>query len=111
MAKAEGVSDRTPFQASERNASGLTVHWVLGPQPTDGAAGTLDCNFFRVENQAGVPDEFVIETVVAGQGLIQRLAAELLGGRLHSGPAAAATVSDDYVRAGSLVSLLQEVRP
>ena len=101
------MSIRTPFQATERNASGLTVNWASGVQPQDGATGTLNCNFFRVENQAGVPDEFVVETSVVREGLIQKLLAEQLGGRLNAQPAGQETIPDDYLRAGSLVSLLE----
>lgn len=106
VAKAEGVSLQSPFQASERNASGLTVNWVLGIQPQAGATGTLDCNFFRVENQAGVPDEFVIETTVASEGLIQKLLAEQLGGHINSKPPGQETIPDDHLRAGNPTALL-----
>jgi hypothetical protein len=107
VARAEGVGIRAPFQATERNASGLTVNWASGVQPQDGATGTLNCNFFRVENQAGVPDEFVIETSVVSEGLIQKLLAEQIGGLLNAEPAGQETIPDDYVKAGSLVSLLE----
>jgi len=107
VARAEGVSIRTPFQATERNASGLTVNWASGVQPQDGATGTLDCNFFRVENQAGVPDEFVIETAVVSEGQIQKLLAEQLGGHLNSKPPGQETIPDDFLKAGNPISLLE----
>jgi len=107
VARAEGVGVRTPFQATERNASGLTVNWASGVQPKAGATGTLDCNFFRVENQAGVPDEFVIETSVLSEGLIQKLLAEQVGGHLNSKPSGQETIPDDYLTAGNPVSLLR----
>lgn len=107
VARAEGVQIRAPFQATERNASGLTVNWASGVQPQDGATGTLNCNFFHVENQGGVPDEFVFETSIAGEGLIQRLVAEELGGHLNSQPAGQETIHDDHLTAGSLLSLAE----
>jgi len=107
VAKAEGVSLQTPFQATERNASGLTVNWVVGIQPQDGATGTLDCSFFHVENQAGVPDEFVIETSVVSEGLIQKLLAEQVGGHLNSKPPGQETIPDEFLKAGALASLLE----
>ncbi len=107
VARAEGVSIRTPFQATERNASGLTVNWASGIQPQDGATGTLDCNFFVVENAGGVPDQFVIETSVVSEGLIQKLLAEQVGGHLNSKPAGQETIPDDFLRAGNPVSLLE----
>lgn len=107
VARAEGVGIRTPFQATERNASGLTVNWASGIQPQDGATGTLDCNFFVVENAAGVPDEFVIETSVVSEGLIQKLLAEQVGGHLNSKPPGQETIPDDFLEAGNVVSLLE----
>ena len=92
-----------PFAATERQATGLGVVWRLGLRPRDGAEGTLDCNFFRVENQAGVPDEFVITTRVQREGLIQRVLVEQLGGTLHGKPAGQETISDDLLRAGVLL--------
>jgi len=83
------------------------VNWLSGIQPQDGATGTLDCNFFRVENQAGVPDEFVIETSVLSEGLIQKLLAEQVGGHLNSKPSGQETIPDDYLTAGNPVSLLR----
>ena len=83
------------------------MNWVSGILPQDGATGTLDCNFFRVENQAGVPDEFVIETSVASEGLIQKLLAEQVGGHLNSQPPGQETIPDDFLKAGNPVSLLQ----
>ncbi|HBP17415.1 MAG TPA: hypothetical protein DEA08_06445 [Planctomycetes bacterium] len=107
VARAEGVVANAAFQATERNASGLTVNWAAGPQPKDGEAGALNCNFFLVENRGGVPDEFVIETVVAGGGRVQALLAELTGGSLHSKPAGQETVPDDLLLAGNVLSLLE----
>lgn len=108
VARAEGVQIRAPFQATERNASGLTVNWASGVQPQDGATGTLNCNFFHVENQGGVPDEFVIETSVVGEGLIQHLLAEEVGGHLNSKPAGQETIADDYLKAGNVLGLMEE---
>ncbi|MCA8922881.1 MAG: hypothetical protein KDD82_13790, partial [Planctomycetes bacterium] len=97
------------FQAAERNASGLSVVWALGSQPTDGAVGTLSCNFFRVENARGVSDQFLIETRARAEGQIQRLLASELGARLHSRPQGLQTIHDHHVARGSLVSLLEEL--
>lgn len=109
VAKAEGASSSAAFVARERSASGLTVLWKLGPNPQDGAAGSLDCNFFVVEGPEGEPDELVIVTEVLEQGLYQQLLAEQTGGALKSAPPGQETISDAYVRAGSLMSLLLPV--
>ena len=92
-----------PFVATERQATGLNVVWRLGARPKDAAEGTLDCNFFRVENHAGVSDEFVVTTHVQSEGLIQKVLVEQLGGTLHGKPAGQETISDDYLRAGVLL--------
>ncbi len=107
VARAEGIAARASFQATERNASGLTVNWSAGAQPQDGAVGTLDCNFFVVENAAGVPDEFVIETSIASEGLIQKLLVQHAGGHLNSVLPGQATIPDDFVRAGAVASLME----
>lgn len=106
VAKAESVQPGDRFTARERGASGLTVIWRLGRQPVAGAEGGLDCNFFLVENQAGVPDEFEITTRVVEEGLIQSLLAAEVGGAVRSEQAGQATMPDGYVRAGVLASLL-----
>ena len=109
VAQAEAVPAQGGFQANERNASGLSVVWALGSQPTDGAEGRLNCNFFRVENARGVSDQFVIETRVRSEGQIQRLLASEFGARLHSRPQGQQTIHDHHVARGSLVSLLEEL--
>jgi hypothetical protein len=69
VARTEGVAPSSPFQATERTASGLSMTWRLGPRPTHGAEGQLDLNFFVVENAAGLPDSFEITTDVVSEGL------------------------------------------
>lgn len=110
VARAEGLAPGAVVQASERTASGLTVVWRLGPQPVDGAEGSLDLNFFVVENAAGVPDEFEITSTVVDAGLFQRLLAEQVGGQLHSRPRGQETIPDGWIRAGTFVPFAVEDR-
>ncbi|HBP21951.1 MAG TPA: hypothetical protein DEA08_29720 [Planctomycetes bacterium] len=103
VAEAQAPGSGLPFVATERQVSGLNVVWRLGTRPQDRAEGTLDCNFFRVENQAGVPDTFVVTTRIQSEGLIQKVLVEQLGGTLHGKPAGQETISDDHLRAGVLL--------
>ena len=103
VSEVTGVAPGAAFQATERNAAGLSVTWELGPQP-QAATGTLDCNFFRVEGAAGVPDSFVIETEVRQRGRVQALLSEQLGGAIAgAGPGSPVTVSEARLAAGALL--------
>ncbi|HBP20491.1 MAG TPA: hypothetical protein DEA08_22205 [Planctomycetes bacterium] len=101
VAQAEGVAKGAPFRATERNVSGLSLVWRLGPQPVDGASGHVDLHFFRADER---PDEFVVVTEVQRDSAIQALLAAEAGAVLRSGPVP--TIPDGHAHAGVLSSLL-----
>lgn len=108
VAKATNYATGAAFQATEQNASGLTVTWTVGSAPVASTVGTLSCNPFFVENASrGLPDRFTITTSLSGAaGVWQTMLAEELDATLNSDTAGSASIPDAYCMQGTFPPFL-----
>lgn len=94
VAKATNVATGAAFQATQQNASGLTVNGTVGSGPTDATEGTIDLNYHHVQNDNNVPDSYTISITKTTTGKGQTLLARLLGYSLNSATSGSETIEE-----------------
>lgn len=107
VAKAINIADAAAFTAVQQNASGIEVVWTAGSNPVATTTGQLNLNVFKLENDAGKPDEFYVDVTVSGTpGLIQTILAEEFDAQLNSDTSGSESIPDNYAKAGTFVPFL-----
>ena len=98
MAKLSGAADAATTQtAAAQNGSGLTVVFDVGSNPVLDAAGTLDLQFFHIQNASNVPDKFEAATTLTSEGKASRVLAEVFQAYMNTEIAASEQLDDDML--------------
>ena len=107
VARSAAAATGAAFVATQRNASGLQISGSMGSAPVNATTGTINLNFFRVQNATGRPDSFTVGVTLVSEGLISRVLARLpiLGGngyRLNGVASSSELIGDGRARANTL---------
>lgn len=107
VARSSAVAAAAAFVATQKNTSGIQISGSIGSAPVNGTTGTINLNFFRVQNAAGRPDSFTVAVTLTSEGLISRVLARLpiLGGygyRLNGVASSSELIGDGRARANTL---------
>ena len=107
VARSAAAATGAAFVATQRNASGLQISGSMGSAPVNATTGTINLNFFRVQNATGRPDSFTVGVTLTSEGLISRVLARLpiLGGngyRLNGVASSSELIGDGRARANTL---------
>ena len=98
VAKLSGAADAASTQtAVAQNGSGLSLVFDVGTDPVLDASGTLDLNFFHVQNASNVPDKFEVDTTLTSEGKGSRVLAELFGAYMNTETSGSEQVDDDLI--------------
>lgn len=98
VAKLTGAADAASTQtAVAQNGSGLSLVFDVGSDPVLDTTGTLDLNFFHIQNASNVPDKFEVDTTLTSEGKGSRLLAEVFGAYMNTEVSASEQVDDDLI--------------
>jgi len=98
VAKLSGAADAATTQvAAAQNGSGLTITLDVGSNPVLDTEGTLDLNFFHIQNAANVPDKFEVDTTLTSEGKTSRVLAEIFGAYMNTETSGSEQIDDDLL--------------
>ncbi len=102
VAKAANVAASAAINATEQNASGLTVAWTAGSAPVATTTGQVNCNGFVRRRSDGFADQFTVTITRTGTaGDIQRILGEEFDADLNSDSSGSESISDLYCTGGT----------